>query len=66
MLERLWAAARDEILDSPTVEKFYLTLGSGKTILRINRDPRVVKEILREQLKVSKQQQQEKQLQLGR
>lgn len=54
MLERLWADVRDEILDSPTIEKFYLTVNDGKTILKINRDPDVSKAIRREQLKIKK------------
>lgn len=44
-LERLWAETRDAILSSATVEKFYLTFGGEKTVLQINRDPKVVKEI---------------------
>lgn len=48
MMERYWAAAREEILDSPTVEKFYLTTAGPKTVLRLNRDPEIRKEIRRE------------------
>ena len=54
MLQRLWAATREEILNSPTVEKFYLSFGDDKTVLRINRDPDVVNQILKE-LKAAKQ-----------
>lgn len=45
MLERLWASTRDEILQSNLVEKLYITLDKDKTIVQINRDSRVVKEI---------------------
>jgi membrane protease subunit HflK len=47
MLERLWIDVRQAILDAPTTEKFYLTFGSDKTVLRINRDPKVAAEIER-------------------
>ncbi len=50
MLQRLWAEAREEILTSPTAEKFYLSDGP-KTILRISRDPEVLRRILREQIR---------------
>ncbi|MHC4294144.1 MAG: SPFH domain-containing protein [Planctomycetota bacterium] len=56
MLERHWADVREEILNSPTIEKFYITLGDGKTVLRISRDPEVRKEIQREILKLERQQ----------
>jgi len=55
MLERLWAQTRDDILESPTVEKFYITTGQEKTILRLNRDPDVVEQILRELSKQEKE-----------
>jgi len=55
MLERLWASVREEILDSPTVEKIYLTSGESKTVLRINRDSETAKQIMRERLKASKE-----------
>jgi regulator of protease activity HflC (stomatin/prohibitin superfamily) len=47
-LENLWLAVREEILSSPTVEKFYITPGGDKTVLKINRDPEVARDILRE------------------
>ena len=47
MLQRLWIDVRQAILDAPTNEKFYLTFGPHKTVLRINRDPKVVAEIER-------------------
>ena len=55
MIERLWAAARDDILNSPTIEKFYLTFNSGRTVVRINRDPEVVREIMRELRKAAQE-----------
>jgi regulator of protease activity HflC (stomatin/prohibitin superfamily) len=47
LLQRLWTDVRESILNSPTVEKFYLTFGPDKTVLKINRDPKVVAEIER-------------------
>jgi membrane protease subunit HflK len=54
MLQRLWATVREEILNSPTVEKFYLSLGGDKAVVKINRDPDVANQILKE-LKAAKQ-----------
>jgi len=53
-LERLWVSVQDEILTSPGIEKLYISPGKGRTILRISRDPEVVKELLRERLKADK------------
>ncbi len=47
LLQRLWIDVREAILNAATNEKFYLTLGPDKTILRINRDPKVAAEIER-------------------
>lgn len=47
MLQRLWVEVRQSILAAPTNEKFYITLGPGRTVLRLNRDPQVVAEIER-------------------
>jgi len=55
MLERLWASAREDILNAPSVEKFYLTTDRTPTVLRISRDPEVFKQIMREQLKAAKE-----------
>jgi len=55
MLTRHWARALDEILSGPTVEKFYIPLGSGKTVLRINRDPDIRRRIQQEDLKKGKE-----------
>jgi len=56
MLARHWAGTLDEILSSPTVEKFYLPFGSGKavTVWHIGSDPRVLKKIRREVVKQKK------------
>jgi regulator of protease activity HflC (stomatin/prohibitin superfamily) len=50
-LERRWADVRDAILSSPTMEKYYITTGDSKTVLRINEDPEVRKEVQREMLR---------------
>lgn len=51
MLERLWAQVRDDILSNPQVEKFYLTLGPEKTVVRINRSPEIIRELEQEQVR---------------
>lgn len=53
-LDRLWADTRDRILGSPLVEKFYLTMGKDKTIVRIGGDPDAAKRIRQELLKKKK------------
>lgn len=60
LLVRHWARVLDEVLNAPTVEKFYLTFSRGKTIVRINSDPRVAKQIEREMLKKRKEETKEK------
>ena len=55
MLERHWAEVRDAILSSTTVEKIYVTPGSGKMIYRISPDPEIRKQIRREILKREKE-----------
>jgi len=55
-LERRWAEVRDAILNSPTIEKYYITSGKEKTVLRINEDPEVRKEIQTELYKLRKPQ----------
>jgi len=55
LLNRLWAAAREDILSAPTVEKYFITVGPGGTVLRINRDPEVVKQLLREKIKAQQE-----------
>jgi len=55
MLERHWADVRDEILNSPTVEKVYLNVsGQQKTVYRVSRPQEVAKRIRRELLKMRK------------
>jgi regulator of protease activity HflC (stomatin/prohibitin superfamily) len=49
VLDRWWAAAREEILDNPTAEKHYITADDSKTILRIGRDPKI-EQAIRDQL----------------
>jgi len=50
-IERHWAAAREEILGAAGTEKFYVSLGKVPMVLRIGRDPEVVRKQLRERLK---------------
>ena len=38
-LDRLWADTRDRILSNPLIQKFYLTMGKDKTIVKIGGDP---------------------------
>jgi hypothetical protein len=49
-LQRLWTEAREEILQAPTVVKWFLTPGEGKTLLQINTPPDITKEIERARL----------------
>jgi len=67
MLDRLWAQTRDRILNSPTIEKYYVTLtDSQPTVLHINRDPAVVQDITREQARQAKEAEQKKQKEIQR
>ena len=50
MINRQWAAVKEEILSSPTVEKFYLSPGQ-KTVIRMSPDPENRRKIMREGLK---------------
>ena len=43
--QRLWVATREKILSAPTVEKYYVTPGMGKLILKLDRDPSTLKQI---------------------
>jgi len=45
MLQRLWAATREEILSNPSAEKLYLTLGAERMVITISRDPQIIKSI---------------------
>jgi cell division septum initiation protein DivIVA len=61
LMERHWAAAREEILESPLVEKIYLeTSLTSKTTIRINRPPEHTRAIKRELLKLKKEREAEK------
>ncbi|HUS91148.1 MAG TPA: hypothetical protein VM695_04825 [Phycisphaerae bacterium] len=54
-LNRWWVEAREEILNYPTAEKHYITPGEGRTVLRINRDGDIVREIDKALLKEKSQ-----------
>jgi modulator of FtsH protease HflK len=54
-MERLWAAARDEILNAPGNEKYYIAQGDGKTVLRISRDPDIDRKIRLEKMRANQQ-----------
>ena len=48
-MERLWADVRQKILAAAD-EKYYISTGKGRTVVRINRDPAVVTKQVRESL----------------
>jgi len=54
-LERLWVSVQDEILTSPNIEKIFITPGNVPTVLRISRDPDVIKALRRERLRADKE-----------
>jgi hypothetical protein len=54
-LERWWVETREEILDYPTAEKHYVTPGEKKIVLRINRDPAIVRQVEQELLRKDRQ-----------
>jgi membrane protease subunit HflK len=56
LFQRKWAEAREEILGSPTIEKYTLPPSKEKMILNIPRDPVIAKQILRESLKQPEEQ----------
>ncbi|HUT56735.1 MAG TPA: SPFH domain-containing protein [Phycisphaerae bacterium] len=58
LLEQEWRSARARILDSPTVVKWYLSPGNGKTVVQINTPPEIEKELLRRRLQADKDRQQ--------
>jgi len=62
MIQRLWAEVRDEVLNSPTVEKYYLRPGPGGTVLIIPRDADIAKKAQQERLRAAEE---EKSLQDG-
>ena len=47
VIGRLWADARDAILSNATIEKYYVTSGDGKLVVKIDRDPGVARRIQR-------------------
>lgn len=47
MIERLWADTVDQVLRSPMIEKYYVSPGQGRFILRIARDSDIYREIQR-------------------
>lgn len=51
LMERKWLATREEILDHPLVSKYYLLPSDQKTVLRINPDPEILKQIRAEMQK---------------
>lgn len=53
-LAQEWSRARAMILDSPTVVKWYISPGTGKTIIQINTPPEINKQLLRWQLRADK------------
>jgi regulator of protease activity HflC (stomatin/prohibitin superfamily) len=51
-IRREWDRTREKILAMPTVEKYYITPGGGKTVLKVNRDPDVARQVDREMLRL--------------
>ena len=47
VMNRLWADTRDAILGNVTIEKYYVTGGDGRLVLKIDRDPGIAKQIQR-------------------
>ena len=45
VIQRLWADARDAILSSATIEKYYFSPGDGKLVIKLDRHPDVVKQV---------------------
>lgn len=50
LLRRLWADTREEILSTQTLEKYYISVKDGRTVVHIGPDPEVVRQIRRERL----------------
>ncbi|MBI5722464.1 MAG: hypothetical protein HZA50_00790 [Planctomycetes bacterium] len=48
LIQRLWADVYEDILNSPGIEKYFLLFNDGKTVLRINRDPAIARQRLRD------------------
>lgn len=49
-IDRLWAETRDAVISGENVEKHYLVMGRGKTILKINRDPEIIRKLTRDEI----------------
>jgi len=45
VMNRLWADTRDAILSNATIEKYYVTGGDGRLVVKIDRDPGIAKRI---------------------
>ena len=45
MLDSLWAQARQELLNDPSLIKFYVNAAGGKTVITVNHDPDMIREI---------------------
>ena len=54
-IQRLWEDAREAILGNPAVEKFYVSTDKGSTVLIIDRDPDIVRQIQRENIQAEKE-----------
>lgn len=54
-MRRLWDETREEILSSPKVEKHYIATESGKTIIRLDRDPDIAREIRKAMMEKAKE-----------
>ena len=54
MLDRWWMETREAILSLPTTEKHYIPSGGPKTILRISRDPDIIREIDRARMRAAR------------
>ena len=52
-IERLWASAREEIL-AAAAEKYYISAGRGRTVLKINRDPDTLADQVKKKLEALK------------
>ncbi len=60
LLERKWAETLEEILSSPTNEKIVVEVRGDTVVIRTRQDPRIAKELLRQQLKAQKEEQDKK------
>ena len=58
-IARLWAAVREQVL-AAAAEKYYISTGKGKTVIRINRDPKIVADQARDKLVADREAREEK------